>query len=80
MKNNYQSMIRSLLTEFNDDSNYKMKLLKENQEFYQKRLHATNIYITAKYEDNKLQHENKWLEIEFEVICISCKFNKLYHL
>lgn len=68
MKNNYEQLVRSLLTEFNDDSGYKSRVLEEQQNFYEKRLHATNIYLAAKSKKEKIQHENKRREIEFEVI------------
>lgn len=68
MKNNYEQLVRSLLTEFNDDLGYKSRVSEEQQNFYEKRLHATNIYLAAKNKKEKIQHENKKREIEFEVI------------
>ncbi|XP_063698051.1 ninein-like protein [Culicoides brevitarsis] len=68
MKSNYEDTIKELLMEFTEDTEKKAEILKEKEDFYENRQHAMNLLLASKYKHEKIQHDNKKLEIQFEAI------------
>lgn len=67
MKDNYFGDCKSVIEEFNDRSDYKEKVLKTQQDYYEQQLHAMNLFLKVKHSKQDQEFEQDKLEIEFNV-------------
>uniref|UniRef100_A0A336K322 Dynein regulatory complex subunit 2 n=1 Tax=Culicoides sonorensis TaxID=179676 RepID=A0A336K322_CULSO len=85
LKRDYENQIKLHLDEFNQNSDYRLSVLKDQQNYYENHQHCLNLFLSNKYEMERVDHENKCLNINFEAInrrniiqdTISLKMKKL---